>query len=125
MSHEDLVDVTHINKDTVQQCLKKFVESGIIERKWESHKMRIYLCWYHLTEFEVVDSTRTKPIIVFKEIDEKEHPFTKKKIIRKPIQKNKLAGYPDHFIASVFHLFKFNDLNSNRINIISARTVTK
>jgi len=109
MTRMDLVDITHIDKATVKDCLEEFVDAGFILSKKERYKMRIYLCFYHLTEFVIKDHTRTKPIIVFKEYDENEYPFAKKKIVRERIQKNPLPGYPDYFIASVFRLFKFND----------------
>ena len=89
MTHSDLVKVTGLNAGYISVCLKEFKNAGIIELKQESHKMRIFMCWYFDTEFK---------------IDTK-----KNVIIHKRIKRNPLPGHPDKFIASVFDLFKFND----------------
>lgn len=124
MTHGDLVKVTEMNKDDVKDYLREFVAAGIIIKKIVSHKLRIYMCWYHDTEYIYDDGSnmseeeRKEKLEHNKKTNEVAEAVGFKgkiklvgfgKRVKRPIQKNTLPGYPEHFIALVFRLFKFDD----------------
>lgn len=124
MTHKDMANVTHLNKGYIGQCLKKFVEAGLIEKeKIKGEKMVIYLRWFHNTEIGITDMKINGKKVVKGKIE-------LKSLCNRQIHKNPLSEYPVNFIKEVFKLFQFEnpqfkqDVNYIRNNKIKMRAIS-